>query len=291
MLGIPLRYMLKHPLMAAKDLAEDPLEIWTTIREAYIAKREGSRPQCPYHSEGNWERLLHDALGVPWPCESDAEFWSLWSEVTRELESKGIQAGPMSFLSWNDGDAALVRSIWCLVRHLKPKQVIETGVAHGVTSRFILAALEKNGQGHLFSIDLPPLERAWRKQVAIAVGDRYADRWSYIKGSSRRRLPALLSQLGQIDLFIHDSRHTEHNVLFELESTWAALRPGGAVAVDDVDANWGFHSFTQALAGDQCMICEAEPLRPDTRRFNQKGLFGIILKQGAARLLSKSAGA
>jgi hypothetical protein len=27
------------------------------------------------------------------------------------------------------------------------------------------------------------------------------------------------------------------------------------------------------------MICEAEPLHPDLRRFNKKGLFGIILKE------------
>jgi hypothetical protein len=27
------------------------------------------------------------------------------------------------------------------------------------------------------------------------------------------------------------------------------------------------------------MVCEAEPIRPDLRRFNQKGLFGIILKE------------
>lgn len=48
--------------------------------------------------------------------------------------------------------------------------------------------------------------------------------------------------------------------------------------VDDVDANWDFRSFTLTFSGHQSMICEAEPLRPDLRRFNQKGLFGIILK-------------
>jgi hypothetical protein len=291
MLGIPLRYLLTHPLMAAKDLAGDPLEIWTWIRDTYVAQRERSRPQCPYESENNWEARLHGYLALPWPCKSDSEFWSLWTEVMRELQSKGIQAGPMSFLSWNDGDAAFVRTIWCLTRYLKPKNIVETGVAHGVTSRFILTAIERNGHGHLFSIDLPPLERAWRKHVAIAVGDRYADRWSYIKGSSRRRLPALLSQLGQIDLFIHDSLHSERNVLFEMECAWTALRPGGVLVVDDVDANWGFRSFTQVLPRHQFMICEAEPIRPDTRRFNQKGLFGIILKQSTARFLSKSVGA
>jgi hypothetical protein len=195
-----------------------------------------------------------------------------------ELEAKGIKAGPQSFGSWNDGDAGLVRTIWCLTRHLKPSKVVETGVAHGVTSRFILEALKRNGSGHLWSVDLPPIERVWQKQIGIAVGDAYADRRSYIRGSSRRRLPGLLSQLGQIDLFIHDSLHSERNVRFELDRAWAALRPGGAVVVDDVDANWGFRSFIHAFSGHQSMICEAEPLHPDLRRFNQKGLFGIILK-------------
>ncbi len=291
MLGIPLRYVLKHPVLAMKDLAEDPFEIWTTIRETYIAECEQKRPQCPYESDDNWESRFHGYLGLPWPCKWNSEFWSLWFEVTKELESKGVQAGPRSFLSWNDGDAAFVRTIWCLTRFLRPKKTVETGVAHGVTSRFILEALERNGDGHLFSIDLPPLERAWRKQVAIAVGDRYSDRWSYIKGSSRRHLPALLSQLGQIDLFIHDSLHSERNVLFELGCASRAVRPGGALVVDDVDANWGFRSFTQAFTADPFLICEAEPLRPDTRRFNQKGLFGIILKQSAVGFLSKSVGA
>jgi len=27
------------------------------------------------------------------------------------------------------------------------------------------------------------------------------------------------------------------------------------------------------------MICEAEPIHPDLRRFNKKGQFGIILKK------------
>jgi hypothetical protein len=282
MLGIPLRYLLKHPKIGVADLAADPLQIWTTIQDVYVEERERRGPQCQYEPDDNWEQRLHDSLGVPWPCKVTSEFWDLWSEVIRELEAKGIRAGPESFQSWNDGDAGLVRAIWCLTRHLRPKKVVETGVAHGVTSRRILEALEKSGDGHLWSIDLPPMERVWRKQVGVAVGDRFADRWSYIKGSSRRRLPELLSRLGQIDLFIHDSLHSERNVRFELDRAWAALRPNGVLVVDDVDANRGFRSFTQTFSGHQSMICEAEPLHPDLRRFNKKGLFGIILKQQTA---------
>jgi len=278
MLGIPLRYLLRHPL-SVEDLAADPLQVLTNISDVYVAQREQRRPPCSYESDESWERRLHEYLGLAWPCQLTSEFWDIWPEVIKELEAKGIKAGPESFGSWNDGDAGLVRAIWCLVRHLKPNKIVETGVAHGVTSRVILEALKRNGAGYLWSIDLPPIEKAWQKQVGAAVGDRYADQWSYIKGSSRRRLPGLLSRLGEIDLFIHDSLHSERNVRFELDRAWPALRPGGALVVDDVDANWGFRSFTQTFSDHQSMICEAEPLHPDLRRFNKKGLFGIILKE------------
>jgi hypothetical protein len=86
------------------------------------------------------------------------------------------------------------------------------------------------------------------------------DRWSYIKGSSRRHLPKLLSQLSEIDLFIHDSLHSERNVRFEIDRAWVALSQKGALVVDDIDANWGFHSFTQTFPGHKSLICEAEPL-------------------------------
>jgi len=288
MFGIPLRYLLKHPVSGVMDLAADPLEALTTIRETYLYGREQRRPQCQYESEDDWERHLHTSLGVEWPCPLTTEFWSLWSKVIKEIEARGIKAGPMSFQGWNDGDAGFVRTIWCLIHHLRPDKVIETGVAHGVTSRIILEALAKNGMGHLWSVDLPPLDRSWRKQVGIAVGDRFADRWSLISGSSRRRLPDLFSRLGQTDLFIHDSLHSERNLRFELDRAWQAVRPGGALIVDDVDANWGFRSFTQTFSGLESMICEAEPLHPDKRRFNQKGLFGIVLKKPAVLASARS---
>jgi hypothetical protein len=286
MLGVPLRYLLKHPLAAA-ELASDPLGVISRARDIYIAQRELAGPQCRYNSNVNWERRFHNDLGVAWPCSPAAEFRDLWPRVMSELEQQGIQAGPESFGSWNDGDAGFVRAVWCIVRHLKPARIVETGVAHGVTSRFILEALQRNGKGHLWSIDVPPVEQFLKKQVGAAVGGLYRDRWSYINGSSRQRLPLLLSRLGQIDVFIHDSLHSERNVRFELDRAWAALRPGGVIVVDDVDANWGFKSFTETFSGHQSVIADAEPLRPDLRRFNQKGLFGIIVKDlavGAAKL-------
>jgi hypothetical protein len=282
MLGLPVREFFKHPVNAITYLAADPLQIFLTLQDEYAVVRESKGRHCQYEVETNWEKRLHGALGVPWPCSAVAEFWEFWPSLIGELKAKGIDPGPKSFQWWNDGDAGLVRSIWCLVHHLKPRKVVETGVGHGVTSRCILEALKRSGDGCLWSIDLPLVEAYWRKQVGIAVGAGFRDRWTYIAGSSRRHLPELLSQLGQIDLFVHDSLHSERNLRFELDRAWVAMGPGGAIVVDDVDANWGLHSFRQTFPIGQSFICEAEVLRPDMRRFNQKGLFGILLKQPPA---------
>jgi predicted O-methyltransferase YrrM len=66
-------------------------------------------------------------------------------------------------------------------------------------------------------------------------------------------------------------------MFFELSLAWKALRPGGALVVDDIDLNWAFDEFSRQRKAEK-FIGEAEPLRPDQRRFNQKGLFGVLLK-------------
>jgi hypothetical protein len=268
--------VLKRALMG---FTTEPVESLTRVveklHEQYYARRG---PACSYEAVADWDQRLHEHLGIEWPCPTCAEFGGLWSKTVQSLTSTGMRFGPMSFGPYNDGDAGLVRAVWSLICHLRAERVVETGVAHGFTSRFILQALARNRAGHLWSIDLPPLNHDLRQQVGIAVPKELSDRWTYIQGSSRRRLPKLLSELQSIDLFIHDSLHSERNVRFEMDRAWAKLRPGGAIIVDDVDVNWGFHSFNESFPGHFCLVCEAEPISPDHRRFNEKGLFGIVIK-------------
>ena len=269
---------LRRPISTLASIASDPVEAWFRFHEQYAASKE--RPPTPdsYEVQPDWESVLGHLLGFSDDEGVTKEFWSLWAQVLGELEAKGIQAGPSGFKGWNDGDPGFVRAIWRLVRHLKPAKVVETGVGHGVTSRFILEGLRRDGEGQLWSIDRQPIEREWQEQVGLAVDERLRDRWSYIRGSSRQRLPGLLAKLAQIDLFVHDSLHSERNVRFELDRAWPHLRAGGAIVVDDIDVNRGFLSFTQSFSNHHAFVCEAEPVRPDPRRFNKKGLFGIITK-------------
>lgn len=99
MLGIPLHYLLEHPL-AALDLVSNPVETWTRIREEFVAQHERRGSQCQYKSDDNWEQWVHTRLGLPWPSQFTSEFQDLWPRVITELEAKGIRpwAGKFSVL-------------------------------------------------------------------------------------------------------------------------------------------------------------------------------------------------
>lgn len=254
----------------AHQILRDPIEAYYKAVCQWRERRDADDTPCEYILDGNWRQRL----GV---SSDDRECAArLCSSIEATLNAKGIRPGPESYLFWNDGDPAFLQAIWRLIRRLNASRVVETGVAHGVTSRIILEAL--NGRGHLWSIDLPPV---WapevHREIGAAVGDPPLQHWSLIFGSSRRRLPGLLNRIAPIDLFIHDSQHSRSNMLFEMDNAWVALRPGGAMVIDDIDLNRAFADFSGSVACES-LICEAEPIRPDRRRFNDKGLFGILLK-------------
>ena len=276
-----LSYAFKYPGRIARAMARDPADLWDTLRDRLAQRRERGRPPFAAETDKDWETKLRTLAGAVSFSGAVGEFDALWPDVVATAESFGLKVGPESFAGFNDGDRALTRAIYCLVRHGRFAKVVETGVAHGFTTRFILEALARNERGHLWSIDRPPLDPAMRGRVGAVARPRAGDNWTLIRNSSRRALPGLLRKIGPIDLFVHDSLHTERNVLFELREAWPALKPGGVAVIDDIDSNWGFDSFTKTHRDFRVLVCEAEPVRPDERRFNRKGLFAILFKDGA----------
>jgi hypothetical protein len=190
----------------------------------------------------------------------------MWGELETSLSARGLPAAGIG----HDADTNLAGVVWCLTRHLRPEKAVETGVARGVTSAFILEAMERSGQGHLWSIDLPLVGPVWHLQSGVAVPDHLRRRWTFIRGASRRRLPKLLASLGQIDLFIHDSLHTHPTMSFELEQAWDRLRPGGALIADDVEGNAAFAEFGSSRAGADWFVAPHD---------GKPGLFGIAVKK------------
>ncbi|MGQ0742413.1 MAG: class I SAM-dependent methyltransferase [Alphaproteobacteria bacterium] len=277
-----LSYAFKYPGRIARAITRDPADLWDTFRDRVAQRRENRRPPFVAGADKDWEAKLCVFAGADSFSGAIAEFDALWPEVLAMAEACGLKVGPESFAGFNDGDRGLARALYCLVRCGRMEKIVETGVAHGFTTRFILEAITRNGRGHLWSIDRPPLDPAMRERVGVVARPCAGEDWTLIRNSSRRALPGLLRNIGPIDLFVHDSLHTERNVLFELGQAWPALRPGGFVVIDDIDSNWGFEAFTKTRKDFRVLVCEAEPVRPDERRFNKKGLFAILTKDGAA---------
>ena len=196
-----------------------------------------------YLVDDAWQERLHELTETDYPCTRDSEFRSRWDALVDTLAMHPGQRSP------HDADVVLARSIWCLVRDTRPEVIVETGVARGITSRLILDALQLNGKGHLWSVDLPPLRQSGPGFVASAVPIESRSRWTYLRGSSRRVLPNLLPSLDRVDLFVHDSLHTEKNMEFEFRAAWPALRPGGFLLSDDIQGNAAFASLAD-WAGD-----------------------------------------
>src|SRR5438445_389091 len=88
---------------------------------------------------------------------------------------------------------------------------------------------------------------------ALVRAESLRRRWTYVNGTSRRRLTSLLEETGEIELFVHDSSHTERNLRFELERAWAAMR-SGAVVADDIERNAAFGSFCRRLPDDAFLV-------------------------------------
>ena len=256
-----------YGLRVLKVMLSHPTEAIDRIRGRFELVREANSEPEPVELTGDrdWDRRVHEALGYPWPCDQTARFQSIWKDLSRTLEGQPLGSG-------HDADMALARALWCLVRHGKLTRVVETGVARGIGTRFILEALEANGDGHLWSIDLPPIVTEWHASSTAAIPQHLKSRWTFLRGSSRRRLPALLRKVSDIDLFVHDSLHTDSNMRFEFASAWPALRPSGILISDDVYAN---RSFTDLVADRKARYIVAQG---DSK---SSYAFGIAFRQAA----------
>jgi predicted O-methyltransferase YrrM len=154
--------------------------------------------------------------------------------------------------------------LYRLLREVKPLVAVETGVCNGVSTAFLLLALERNGNGKLHSIDLPEVAGEeyepgtfWDgkggavippgKEPGWMVPPELRERWHLILGRSQDELPPLLDRLGAIDFFMHDSEHSYECMSFEFRTAWEPLREGGILVADDVNVNAAWEAFAREV--------------------------------------------
>ncbi len=258
------------PYLLLGLLCVQPVEFWDRLRIFIEGRYERIRPECGLHRPVRLETLT--ALlrqVVDWDLEG-----ALQETAMRQIErhvrlliSSSNENRP--FDPRHSADLSFACFCYAVCRTLLPNTVIETGVAYGVTTSFVLQALAQNQRGRLWSIDLPPLCPTADQSVGLFVPQELRTDWHLERGATRRHLPGMLSRLRTVDLFIHDSLHTRSNMMWEFERVWPHLRPGGVLIADDVQGQPAFEEFVARRNPQFSAIVIEE---------NKDAAFGVALK-------------
>ena len=134
-----VRAFAAHPAQVVRSLPDE----WR--------QRMGKASVAEADFDDDWNEHLHNLLGAPWPCPEAQQLSDLLADIGQLLTEKGLGTGRHTYGWYSDMDSDLCTATWCAVRHSKPEVVLETGVAHGVSSRVVLEALVLNDRGHLWT--------------------------------------------------------------------------------------------------------------------------------------------
>ena len=154
--------------------------------------------------------------------------------------------------------------LYLLTRVLRPEIFVETGVQNGMSSAFILQAMEHNGCGALHSIDRPPIQQYILDQGTPALPKDKSPGWiipSYLRhrhrlvlGAAEVQLPILMAELPRVDVFVHDSDHSYSHVMFEIGLAWHYLTEGGCILVDNIEQSAAFSDFARGVGAPSFVV-------------------------------------
>jgi len=138
--------------------------------------------------------------------------------------------------------------LYALTRLMRPKRVVEVGVSSGVSSAYLLAALQRNRVGSLDSIDLPsrprkprsgasrPSTHSWTlpdgRSTGWAVPRRLRAGWTIRLGDKADELPKVAADGRPIDLFVYDVPHEDTASYREFRTLDPRMAPGAVAIVD-----------------------------------------------------------
>jgi predicted O-methyltransferase YrrM len=207
------------------------------------------------------------------------------AEWSQELEDRYRTLRARRWPGWRV--QAYNEVLYGVIRITRPDILVETGVEHGLSTSYILAALRDNASGALHSIEIAP-PGGWRSgtqpangfsadevlRIGSVIPSELRSRWQLHVGSAQDILPPLLRDLGNIDLFFHDSDHSENHMLWEYRTAWEHLPEGGWLVSDDIDFNRAFDQFVRGAPGSVWKWIGSKPRRGLIRK-------GAPLSKGA----------
>lgn len=223
------------------------------------------RLPMPRHDEVQSTRYLFGGTAID--TDLDEYLWEL--ETDRFVRAGHQQLSSLEAVPAPPRPRCI--ALYALVRHYRPDVVVETGVFHGLSTLYILAALRENGAGHLYSVDVHPDEVDWWQpdvppefEPGWIIPDELRTDWTLRLGLAQDVLEPLLAELGEIDFFYHDSNHDDEHKRFE----YGAARDhmdGGVIASHDVGRNndgSACHAFADLCSDLGASIHAHRPFEP-----------------------------
>jgi hypothetical protein len=170
--------------------------------------------------------------------------------------------------------------LYAIARLRRPRHVVEVGVSSGVSSAYLLTALERNGYGTLHSIDLPqfasrggrrrrPDTPSWvipdGQSSGWAVPMSLRGRWDLRLGDKRAVIPLLADDLPRVDMMVYDVPHSDRDAAREFRSLDRRLCPKGVAIAD------------HGPGGGRCTALQAWAVRRSSSaiRCGELGLYGF----------------
>lgn len=189
-----------------------------------------------------------------------------WTYLS-DLEEKHLKEGAQIFLKVLssksgsnygenfDCEVGLASFLYAYILGRKPRTVIETGVANGITTNVIMSALEKSG-GTLHSFDVDPNT----SKAYSGVGNW---RFHLLSGNLRKELIKQVQLIPEIDLWLHDSNHGFLWQSFEYQLAKSVLKTNGILISDDIDSSTAWGLSTVSLFKESYGV------------FDERKLFGV----------------
>jgi predicted O-methyltransferase YrrM len=181
----------------------------------------------------DWSSLPHERLRVLGVIFSDQDdhIKTYISEAEAIAIEEKNELSPDAFMGVGNPMGRTDRiTLYAAIRASRPKVVVETGTAAGASATYILEALERNGEGRLYSVDVEHKDRLSGRLIPEHLRPRVHIR----TGDSLSVLPELLKEAGNVDFFLHDSLHTYVHMMAEYEMVYHHMRHGGVICSHDV---------------------------------------------------------
>lgn len=136
--------------------------------------------------------------------------------------------------------------LYCLIRALKPENVVEIGTYFAGTTEVLARAVWENGSGCVYSVDPYGAGRVSQAMTGWPEPLRAITTCSF--DNSMSFLTQLLQTATPIDFILIDGAHDFEFVRFDLEMCARLLRPGGVIVIDDAEQAGPFGAAKSFLA-------------------------------------------